>query len=89
MPDWPDIPELWQLSEYFGERWEAVYQGLDVQGEIGKMAEWLEANPRRRPRNYKRFMVRWLNRAHGQVERSIAAEFARHEIRRQNAVINH
>jgi hypothetical protein len=31
------------------------------------MEEWLDANPKRRKRNYKRFIIGWLNKAHTQL----------------------
>ena len=36
---------------------------LDVNAEIARADAWLEANPRRRKKNYRRFIVNWLNRA--------------------------
>jgi hypothetical protein len=43
--------------------WKAAYGLLDVECEINKMVAWLDANPKRQKRNYKRFVVGWLNRA--------------------------
>lgn len=31
------------------------------------MKDWLDANPRRRKKQYNRFVVNWLNKAHAQV----------------------
>ena len=47
--------------------WACEYQPLNIQGELEKMKNWLDANPRRRKKNYRRFIVGWLNKAHAQV----------------------
>ena len=52
----------WKLAE-----WERDYEPLNVRQELVKANEWLEANPRRRKKNYNRFVVNWLNKAHAQV----------------------
>lgn len=52
----------WRILE-----WEQAYSPLNVRQEIVKMHEWLEANPRRRKKNYQRFVVNWLNKAHAKV----------------------
>lgn len=44
--------------------WEVAYAPLDVRMELSKMLEWIAANPRKRKRNWERFAVNWLNRAH-------------------------
>ena len=43
--------------------WHAAYPHLDIYAEIRKMCVWLDANPKRRKKNYDRFIVGWLNRA--------------------------
>ena len=43
------------------------YAPLNVRQELAKMAEWLKANPRRRKKNYQRFIIGWLNKAHASV----------------------
>jgi DNA-binding transcriptional MocR family regulator len=43
-------------------RWQSAYPALDVEGEIGKAAEWLIANPHRRRKDIRRFLVNWLSR---------------------------
>ncbi len=39
------------------------YPHIDVEGEIRKAANWLEANPRNRKKDVWRFLINWLNRA--------------------------
>ena len=53
-------PESWEYQE-----WERVYgeKGVNVELEMKKARQWLLANPRRRPKTGKRYMVNWLNRA--------------------------
>lgn len=43
--------------------WERTYKGVNVRGELEKMREWLEANPKRRKSNTYAFVVNWLNKA--------------------------
>lgn len=52
----------WRLAE-----WEITYAPLNVAGEIEKMQHWLTANPKRRKKNYNRFVVNWLNKVHAQI----------------------
>lgn len=54
-------PESWEWSE-----WQRIYgeKGIDVEVEMKKARQWLLANPRRRPKNGKRYLINWLNRAH-------------------------
>ena len=54
MPDW--------IAE-----WERDYAPLNVRQEIAKMQEWADANPKRRKKNWMRFCVGWLNKAHANV----------------------
>src|SRR5260221_8844243 len=44
--------------------WLHAYSGIDVLAELNKMERWIEANPNRSKKNYNRFIVNWLNRAH-------------------------
>lgn len=52
----------WKLEEL-----EKQYMPLNVKGELEKMKNWLDANPKRRKKKYDRFIVNWLNKAHAQV----------------------
>jgi len=60
-------------SKYFSvdadwiAEWERTYAPLNIHGELEKMKNWLDANPRRRKKNYNRFIINWLNKAHAQV----------------------
>jgi len=40
----------------------AAYPDQDIPAQLRKMTAWLIANPRRRPKNYKRFIQAWLAR---------------------------
>lgn len=69
MPEWPDIPELWQLLSRYEERWAFLYPDIDLTKEVLRMAEWCEANPGKRPKkNWKRFMTLWLGRSQSRME---------------------
>ena len=50
------------ISDAEVKRWEGAYPACDVEGEIGKAAEWLLANPKQRKKNYRRFLTNWLTR---------------------------
>lgn len=50
-------PALWDLKA-----WKEHYD-CDVELELNKMRAWLEANPRRRKIDTKRFVINWLNKA--------------------------
>lgn len=42
--------------------WLAAYPACDINLELYKMREWLLANPDKRKKNYRRFIVNWLTR---------------------------
>jgi len=85
--NWPDIPQLWSILSVCEDRWRFTYPGVDIEREVLKMGEWLEANPRRKPRNYKRFAVNWLASAHGRLlEAQVRALAQREQDRVDSAV---
>jgi hypothetical protein len=45
------------------EKWMLAYPACDVRTELLKSAEWLKANPDKKKKNYRRFIVNWLGRA--------------------------
>lgn len=53
-------PESWEW-----EQWKGIYgeKGVDIEHEMKKARQWLLANPRRRPKNGKRYLINWLNRS--------------------------
>lgn len=59
-----------RVHELQAEEWERVFPSVNVQGELLRMKEWLDANPRRRKKNYKRFVIGWLSRTNAKVERA-------------------
>lgn len=52
----------WKLLEL-----QQTYEPLNVAAELQKMKLWLDANPRRRKKNYNRFVIGWLNKVHAKV----------------------
>ena len=44
------------------EGWKEAYPACDITGELRKMREWLLANPDKKKKNYRRFIVNWLIR---------------------------
>lgn len=55
------------VQEWLILEWERDYAPLDVRRELAQMHQWLEANPRRRKKNYQRFVVGWLRREYAKV----------------------
>jgi len=60
-----DCKHFW-VSELDMLAWKRIYKPMDVGQEIQKMILWLDANPRRHKKQWRRFCVGWLNRAHKQ-----------------------
>ena len=58
------VPQ-WRINE-----WELAYSPLNVEGELAKMKLWLDANPKRRKKNYLRFCMGWLAREHAKIQRA-------------------
>lgn len=86
--NWPDFPQLWSLLSVNEERWKYTYPGLEIQREVLRMGEWLEANPAKRPRkNWKRFMTLWLARNQAALERVELREEIQREQRRADASV--
>lgn len=40
--------------------WRKAYPAVDIEGELNRMAAWLQANPSKRKSNYAAFINRWL-----------------------------
>lgn len=47
------------------DKWCKAFPIIDVEQELKKMEAWLSANPKRRKKNYEKFIVNWLLRAKG------------------------
>lgn len=43
------------------EEWKKAYPAVDIDIEINRAKEWLLANPKKRKKNYRRFLVNWFN----------------------------
>jgi hypothetical protein len=86
--NWPDVPELWSILSLCEERWRYTYPALNIEAEVLRMGEWIEANQRRAPKkNYKAFMVRWLARSQASIERAEAREMIQREQMRADASV--
>lgn len=46
------------------ERWRLAYAGVDILSELQKAGCWIMANPGRAKKNWERFIVNWLCKAH-------------------------
>ena len=56
-------PGLWSLEVAQYERWQQIYDGLDIDTELAKASAWLEANGAKTHKGMPRFLVTWFNRA--------------------------
>ena len=67
------------------ERWRKIYGSVNIERELWKMADWLDANPSRSKKNYKRFIVNWLSKAQREAEAIETREIVKADILRQQA----
>ena len=77
--------EWFEVSEDEYAQYEQAFPGMDMTVEFMKMGLWLYANPARRKRNYKRFIVNWLSNAHRRLLEVELRETVRHQLRRGEA----
>ena len=42
--------------------WNTTYPACNIGAELNKMADWLISNPKKRKKNYRRFITNWLSR---------------------------
>jgi len=56
-------PSSWGLTAEQVDKWQRLYQGLDVLAECSKALAWAEANGSKTAGGMTRFLVKWLNRA--------------------------
>jgi hypothetical protein len=75
------ICEWFGISEHDNERYQQAYPSLNLQDEFRRMEAWLEANPARRKKNVRRFIVNWL----GKSQRAIELQWHRDEFKRREA----
>jgi hypothetical protein len=55
----------WQFKNITADdlaQFRAAYPAVDVEGEILRAAQWLRANPRRRKKQLRQFLTRWLSK---------------------------
>jgi hypothetical protein len=53
------------ISEEKINKWKEAFPNCNVDLELKKMEAWLVANPKKRYKNYEKFIVNWLSRAKG------------------------
>jgi hypothetical protein len=56
----------------------ADYPQINVELELKKMRNWLDANPRSLKRDVWRFIINWLNRARPQAASHVTRETSQH-----------
>jgi len=55
--------KTWELTDEQVQTWRQVYDGVDVERECRHAWAWHDANPSKRKKNVKAFLVNWLNHA--------------------------
>lgn len=55
--------QFMEIPEARFEEWEALFKKIDVVAEIERAEGWLKVNPRKRKKNYDRFLHNWFSRA--------------------------
>lgn len=64
----PKIDFDWENGTFQGiteedlSRWREAYPAVDIELELRRAAEWLLANPHKRKKNYRRFLISWFSR---------------------------
>lgn len=48
----------------FAQKIYEIYKDIDIVKELKKMELWLDLNPKRRKKDYRRFIFNWLNRVY-------------------------
>ena len=74
------------IAEEDLDAWRRAYPAVDVQGELQRMATWLMANPHRRKKHYKRFIVNWLSSEQKRAEARSGGTLPRRTIQNLRAV---
>jgi len=54
--------QFFNIKDEDVQGWLEAYPACDVNSELRKMREWLLANPEKKKKNYRRFIVNWLIR---------------------------
>lgn len=55
--------EKWEdITEKDKKHWRDAYPACDIEIELNRMKAWLLANPKKRKKDYKRFINNWLSR---------------------------
>lgn len=57
------VNEFRGITESQFSQWESIFKKIDVITEIEKAEAWLTVNPRKRKKNYDRFLHNWFSRA--------------------------
>lgn len=63
----PDVGEFREIEESQFEQWESLFKKIDVISELERAEAWLMVNPRKRKKNYSRFLLNWFSRASDRI----------------------
>ena len=59
--------QLINITDEQIEQWSKAYPDVDIQQELLAAAQWLDTNPKKRKKNYARFLTNWFKRAQDNV----------------------
>lgn len=59
--DWTSYLFIGIETEHEG-KWSEAYPAVNIQAEIKRAALWLKTNPKKKKKNYERFLTNWLSR---------------------------
>lgn len=54
--------------------WKTTYPACNIKSELNRMADWLLSNPKKRKKNYRRFISNWLSRTQDKGGSSVKIE---------------
>jgi hypothetical protein len=57
------------VGELYFDKLFYIYPNVDIVHELGMMDDWLDSNPRRRKKNYRRFITNWLKAEQRKADR--------------------
>lgn len=54
--------QFFNITEEDKKGWKEAYSACNIDVELKKMREWLLANPEKKKKNYRRFIINWLSK---------------------------
>jgi len=79
--------QWFEVSDADEARFTETYCGVPVRVELAKMETWLWANPARRKKNIRRFIVNWLGKCHKDLLAAEVGALVKEDMRRRQAMV--